>query len=62
MPITLNDKFLSAVEAAKLLDVHERTVKRLIQKGQLVGYKVGAQWRIIPEDIRAYLEKNTQNR
>ena len=35
-----------AAEAARLLRVSERTVRRLLVAGELAGFRIGAQWRI----------------
>jgi excisionase family DNA binding protein len=46
---------MSIEEAATLLDVSETTIRRLINSGQLPAYRIGGQFRISEEDIRAYL-------
>ncbi len=46
---------LSIAETAKFLGVSEKTVRRKITSGDLRASRVGAQWRIRPEDIEAYL-------
>jgi excisionase family DNA binding protein len=45
---------LSAREAADLLGVHERTVRRAIRDGRLQAFKRGRAFAISPEAIRAY--------
>ena len=42
---------------AQRLAVHRRTVSRLLDSGQLVGYKVGGQWRVDRADLEAYLRR-----
>ena len=53
---------LSVAETAAILNVHERTVKRLIQKDELVGCKIGFQWRIKPSDLDSYVANARSNR
>jgi excisionase family DNA binding protein len=48
-------EWLSRDEVAQRLAVHKRTVSRLLESGQLVGYKVGGQWRVDRADLEAYL-------
>lgn len=45
-------------QAAKYLQVCDKTVRRLIAKNELIASKVGKSWRIKKEDIDGYLEKN----
>lgn len=55
-------EFLTRKEVAKYLRVHERTVDRWIQNGQLKGYKLGkgrtALWRIPKGEIKKFLDKH----
>jgi excisionase family DNA binding protein len=45
---------LSVSEAASVLDVAPRTVRRWLQEGQLVGRKIGSSWVVLcPEDQTA---------
>jgi excisionase family DNA binding protein len=48
---------MDAQEVAERLKVHPRTVNRLLERGELVGYKVANQWRISEEDFQAYLAR-----
>lgn len=47
---------LKITQVAEALQVHEDTVHSAIRSGQLRASKVGNQWRIDPEDYKAYLE------
>lgn len=42
-------------ETATLLDVSQTTIRRLIKDGRLTAYRIGGQFRISQEDVRAYL-------
>ena len=49
---------LCIAEAARILSVSEKTVRRKIANGELFASRVGAQWRIRSEDLEAYLARN----
>jgi excisionase family DNA binding protein len=55
-------EFYTKQEVAKLLRVHERTVARWIDSGQLKGYKLGkgktALLRIPKKEVEKFLENN----
>jgi excisionase family DNA binding protein len=46
-------QMLSIEDAAKIMDVHPRTVSRMIERGELEATKVGRVWRIAPAAINA---------
>ena len=50
------DEILEAKEVASLLKVSVRSITRLAEKGELVGFKVGDLWRFQRSDIEAYIE------
>jgi excisionase family DNA binding protein len=56
--------WLKATEVAKLLGTTDRTVQRLVERGQLVAYKIGRTLKFKPSDLEKYLERvkidNTQ--
>ena len=56
-------EFLTRSETAKYFRVHERTVERWLQSGNLKGYKLGsgktALWRIPKFEIKKFLEKHS---
>lgn len=56
MPIEI----FTVLQAAKYLQVCDKTVRRLINKKSLIASKVGNSWRIQKKDIDQYLLK-TQN-
>ena len=56
MPPMTND-ILDADEVAKLLRLNEQTVKRLANRGELPGFKVGGRWRFKRQDIEDYIEE-----
>lgn len=47
-------------EVANYLNVDEKTVYRLAQKGELPGFKVAGTWRFKREDIDRWIEEQKQ--
>jgi excisionase family DNA binding protein len=56
MTVVMPDEILEAKEVASLLKVSVRSITRLAEKGELVGFKVGDLWRFQRGDIEAYIE------
>jgi excisionase family DNA binding protein len=54
------DEMLSVEEVARRFNVSTRTVVRLVERRQLRALRVGRQWRVKPEWIDEWIEKNTQ--
>ena len=54
-------KVFSMKEAAELLRISERTLQRLLDKGEIHAARVGTQWRFTSLDIDVYLRKNGSN-
>jgi excisionase family DNA binding protein len=52
-------KLLTLREIAESLQVSERTIRRLVNRGDLAGFKIGyrGQVRVKSEDLEAYLER-----
>ncbi len=48
---------LRPIDIAELLNVSRKTAYRLIERGELAAVHVGANVRIRPEDLAAYLER-----
>lgn len=53
-------KLFTLREVAEALQVSEKTIRRLVSRGDLVGFKVGdrGQLRVKSEDLEAYLERH----
>lgn len=49
--INFEDEFYTIDELAKVLKVHERTIRNNIKRGTLKAQKFGNQWRIRKSDI-----------
>ena len=53
----VNQEFLTVDQAAAKLQLHPRSVRRMLVSGQLPGNKVGTrQWRISAEALRKHIE------
>jgi excisionase family DNA binding protein len=46
---------MSLAECARALGVSERTVRRLVTARRVPAYKVGGQWRVDLDEVRACL-------
>jgi len=50
------DICLSTVQqVAEILSVNERTVYRMVSKGELPGFKVAGNWRLLREDLESWI-------
>ena len=54
-------KLLKVSRVAELLGLSTKTVRRLIDRHELLGIRVGGQWRIDPRDLAAYLARGRSN-
>jgi excisionase family DNA binding protein len=52
----MNERYITVAEAAKILNIHPRTVTKYLITGQLRGAKMGRIWRLDEKDIRAFFE------
>ena len=49
------EPLLTVKQAAALLQVSEKTIRRRMAEGELVAHRIGAQWRLAPRDVADYL-------
>jgi excisionase family DNA binding protein len=54
----MTERTLTIKELATYLNVTERTIYNLLERGELPGFKVGANWRFRKEDIDKWIEDN----
>ena len=47
---------LTAQEVAEILRVSEDTVKGELEQGQMAGFKVGSEWRILKDELFRFME------
>jgi excisionase family DNA binding protein len=62
MFIVATDDILEPKEVAQRLRVSVRTVTRLAENGELIGFKVGDRWRFQRSDLEAYIESQKRKR
>src|SRR5437899_35138 len=56
-PPEAGEELLSLMDAAQFLGISQRTVQRLLERGELKGTKVGRQWRFRSVDLTAYVSR-----
>jgi excisionase family DNA binding protein len=49
-------------EIAQILDLHPKTVRRLIRDGRVRARKIGREWRVTKEDLRDYAHAELASR
>lgn len=54
----MTERTLTTKELAEYLNVTERTIYNLLERGELPGFKVGVNWRFRREDINTWIENN----
>jgi excisionase family DNA binding protein len=54
----IKDPLLTPSQVAERLQLKERTVTRWLRAGYLRGFKLGKEWRVSPEDLRAFIERH----
>lgn len=52
----MEEKFYTINQIAEMLDMHHKTIRKFITDGKLGASKVGKQWRISEQDIKAFME------
>lgn len=58
MPDNTQDRIgMSVNDAARRLEVHRNTILIWIKTNQLRAVKLGRKWRIMPEDLKTFLDK-----
>lgn len=50
------EPLLDSHKAAAMLDVHPRTLQRMVQRGQIAGVQVGKLWRFRASAIDAWID------
>ncbi len=53
------EPLLDAVEAAKMLRMHPKTIQKLARNGEVVGVRVGRFWRFRVSSLNLFLELRT---
>jgi nitrogen PTS system EIIA component len=55
----MTDDVLTIEQVAEYLRVSTKTIRRLVQRGELPGFQVGNQWRFRRALIEAWMEGQT---
>lgn len=50
---TIYPEILTLQQAAEMLQISERTIQRMLKKGEIPGTQIGGQWRFDREQLRA---------
>jgi excisionase family DNA binding protein len=58
----MEEKYYTIQDVADRLKVSYRTVFRWVHAGDLPAYKLGQEWRITEEDLKAFLEARRTRR
>jgi excisionase family DNA binding protein len=58
----MSEPLLTIAQCCDLLQVSKQTLYRLINSGELNPVRVGNHPRLVPTDIRAYLERHREGR
>lgn len=53
------ERCLTVAEAAEWLAVDHKTLRRMIERGEVPALRVGRVWRIDPDELRAALRPST---
>lgn len=52
-------KFYTTKEVAEVLSVSEKTIYNWIDQKKIKAYKVGRKWRIDEQDLRVFIEQES---
>ena len=56
----MGDEYLTIDQVAELLKVSSKTIRRLVTRDEIPGFKVGGQWRFRREDIDAWAQDRSR--
>lgn len=62
IPDRFDEPFYTVAGLAKKLAISERTVRTMLNRGDLPCYRIGPQRRIDPADVRRWLEQRRERR
>ena len=54
------EKLYTVKEASEALGISPLTLRKWIIAGQIVGTKIGKQWRVTEQDLQDFINKNRQ--
>lgn len=56
----MDSKLYTVSEIAQMFSMHPKTIRRYIQRGSLPARKIGKEWRILENDLKAFLDSNVE--
>jgi excisionase family DNA binding protein len=59
-PSQRTERLLTVADAAEFLAISRRQVYVLLERGELPAVRVGMRLRLIPADLRSYLERHRE--
>jgi excisionase family DNA binding protein len=59
--IDRDTEIITMAELAAYLNCHEATIRRLLQKGEIPGFKLGSDWRFNLRSIEEWRKKRMTN-
>ncbi len=57
-----NLRFYSTMEIAEMLKMNIQVIARKLAAGEIVGYKIGKDWRVSETDLLSWIEKHSNQR
>jgi len=60
--IDRDTEIITMAELAAYLNCHEATIRRLLQKGEIPGFKLGSDWRFNLRSIEEWRKKRMTNK
>lgn len=57
-----DEPFYSVASLAKKLAISERTIRDMLNRGEIPCYRIGAQRRIDPADVKRWLDARRERR
>ncbi|NLD23368.1 MAG: helix-turn-helix domain-containing protein [Bacteroidales bacterium] len=54
------EKLYTVKEVSEMLGVSPLTLGRWLRNKELIGTKIGKQWRVTDSDLQAFIDKNRQ--
>jgi excisionase family DNA binding protein len=55
----MDKKYITVDEVAEALGLSTKTVRTYIKDGKLKAYKLGTSWRIEPDEVDAFIERQS---
>ncbi|MFE2993356.1 helix-turn-helix domain-containing protein [Streptomyces sp. NPDC059262] len=53
-----SEEVLTVKQVAEILKISEKTARKMLNNGEIKGFKVGREWRVSAEKFNEYLKQN----